>query len=100
MDCKYLPPLMWDFAKKIREFTYDPCSFAFPLKRFFHFFPFFLFHTKEMIGSFPKTFIISNVTQANVFFLFHAKEIIGSFPKAFIISNFTEEKVFPFFFFI
>ena len=64
----------------------------------------FLFHTKEMIDSFPKTFIISNVTEEKIFslfffFLFHTKEIIGSFPKTFIISNFTEKKIFPFFLF-
>ena len=74
----------------------------FPLKRFFPFFLFFLLHTKEMIGSFPNTFLILNITQEKVFFpfflfsLFNTKEIIGNFPKTFIISNSTEEKAFLF----
>ena len=56
--------------KKRGSFQKALAASQFPLKRFFPFFLFFLFHTKEMVGNFPKTFIISNAVQEKVFSLF------------------------------
>ena len=68
MDCKYLPRLIWDTAEEIWKFPRLLQLNICPWKGFFPFF--FFFHTKKMIGSFPKIFIVLNVTQEKVFSIF------------------------------
>ena len=62
----------------------------------------FLFHTKEMIDSFPKTFIISNVTKGKDFFplflfSFSYKRNNWEFPKNLHNFKFYRKKDFPLF---